>query len=276
MKMTTLITRLLPFAIAACLWPVPAAHAQGWQVSPVRHELTIPPGQSQTFAIRVEREAGNAAEPVRFTATPRDWDLTRAGESVEANAGTLPESATGWMSFTPAVFNLKAGEYAWIRVTISVPKEAAAGVYRAGLFFEEHSAVPQSDAATRRMVLRYRLSTLIYVIVPRVEKSLEVHDLLATDSAAEGLRFTAVLENTGTVHLRPQHWIEVFDPHGKQLLKLEPVPTMVVLPKRQLAVAIQVPKEKLPASSSYTVKYFVDGDRELPLKATTVSLIPQP
>ncbi len=266
-------------ASAVLLWGAlvaSSALAQGWQVSPARHEITLGPGQSQTFAIRVEREAGDSKEAVRFTATPRDWDLTRGGETVEAAAGTLAESATNWITFTPAVFPLKAGEYAWIRVTVSVPKETAAGVYRGALFFEEHSAVPQASETTRRMVLRYRLSTLIYVIVPKVEKKLDVHNLQVTGSAEEGLNFTAVLENSGSVHLRPQHWIEVTDSAGKVLVKFDPAPTMVVLPRHQLEVALRVPKERMQPASSYTVKYFVDAGRDLPLKATTVSLVSQP
>lgn len=261
--------------IGLCLLTPVAAMAQGWQVSPARQEVTMRPGDSQTFAIRVERSTGGSGA-VRFTSTPRDWDLSRAGETVEAAAGSLPASASGWMTFTPAVFELKQEEYAWVRVTISVPKDAVPGVFRTALFFEEHSVVPQAAEGTRRMVLRYRLSTLIYVVVPKIEKRLEVHSVVVSGSPEEGLSLQAVLENSGTIHLRPQHWVEVADENGKVLVKLDPQPTMPVLPQHQLEVAIRIPKDSLPRAASYTVRYFVDADKELPIKATSVNLVKQP
>lgn len=252
------------------------AQAQGWQVSPARQELVVLPGEAKTFAIRVERDASSVKVPVRFTATPRDWDLSRTGETLEASAGTTPESANNWMTFTPAAFNLDPGAFTWVRVTLAVPKETAAGVYRAALFFEEHSAVPQAAEGTRRMVLRYRLSTLIYVIVPKVQKSLEVRDVALSGSAEQGLTLKAVLENSGTTHVRPQHWVEVSDAEGKVLAKLDPKPTMPVLARHQLEVSLVVPKDLLKASASYNVRYFVDADKELPIKATSVALVAQP
>lgn len=265
---------MMTLALAAFL--APALSAQGWQVSPARQEITIGPGQSRTFAIRVERESVGGIGEVRFTATPRDWDLSRSGEVQEAAAATTPNSANGWMTFTPAVFNLQADGYALVRVTLSVPAETAPGVYRAALFFEEHSIVPPASQDTRRMVLRYRLSTLMYIIVPKIEKKLDVQDVLVSGSGAEGLTLTAVLNNTGTVHLRPKHWVEIADASGNVFAKLEPRPTMPVLPSHQLEVSVQVPKDLLRPSPSYTVRYFVDADRELPLKASSVNVISQP
>jgi hypothetical protein len=251
------------------------ALAQGWQVSPARQEIMILPGETKTFAVRVERDPSNAKEPVRFTATPRDWDLSRAGEVLEGAVNSLPDSAGGWMTFTPAVFNLEQGAFAWVRVSFSVPKETAPGVYRAALFFEEHSAVPQPAEGMRRMVLRYRLSSLIYVVVPKVQKMLEVKDVTVTGSADAGLTLRAVFDNQGTMYVRPQHWAEISDADGKLLLKLEAKPTMPVLPRHQLEVSLEIPKGSLPAASTYNIRYFVDADKELPIKATSVSLVAQ-
>lgn len=265
---------ILLMSMAALLAPATVL-PQGWQVSPARHEVLVRPGESQTFAIRVERDPSPMKGPVRFTGTPRDWDLNRAGETMEAAANTMPDSANAWMTFTPAVFDLQAQAYNWVRVTISVPRETTPGVYRAALFFEEHSAVPQAAEGMRRMVLRYRLSSLIYVVVPKVEKKLEVQNVEVSGSADEGLTLKAVLDNVGTMHLRPQHWVEVSDSTGKVLFKLEPKSTMPVLGKHQLEVSLVIPKGQLPPSTSYSVRYFVDADKELPIKATSVALVAQ-
>jgi hypothetical protein len=251
-------------------------HAQGWQVSPARQEVTIAAGQSLTFAIRVEREASGTSLPVRFTATPRDWDLNRTGETIEAAAGTKPFSANSWMTFTPAVFEVQPASHAWVRVTVSVPPGTTGGVYRAALFFEEHSVVPDAAAGMRRMVLRYRLSTLIYVVVPAVSKKVEVKDVAVQGTLTEGLRLTAVLDNTGTMHLRPQHWVEITGVDGAVLFKSEPQPTMALLPGHQLEVALAIPAEKLAPTASFNVRYFVDADKELAVHATAVNVVSKP
>jgi hypothetical protein len=254
-----------------------ASSAQGWLVSPSRQELNLHPGDSRTFAVRVERESGKGpAEAVRFTATPSDWDISRSGDVELGNAGSLPHSANAWMTYTPATFPLNADGYNHVRVTISVPRGTAPGVYRAGLFFEEHSAVPEAASGTRRMVLRYRLSTLIYVVVGGTHKAIEVEDVAVSGSREEGLALTAVLDNTGTMHLRPEHWMEITDGEGKVLFKSERLPTMVLLPQHQLDVRLSVPRDKLPAASGYNVRYIVDADKELPLKASTVSVVSKP
>ncbi len=254
-----------------------ASFAQGWLVSPSRQELSINPGESRTFAVRVERESGKGpAEAVRFTATPSDWDISRAGEVELGNAGSLPNSANAWMTFTPATFPLNAEGFHNVRVTVSVPRGTAPGVYRAGLFFEEHSAVPGATAGSRRMVLRYRLSTLIYVVVGGTHKAIDVQDVAVSSLPQGGLAVTAVLDNPGSRHLRPEHWLEITDADGKVLVKTDRIPTMVLLPGRQLDTRLTVPREKLPAASSYNVRYVVDADKELPLKAATVSVVSKP
>lgn len=248
--------------------------AQGWLVAPARQELLVSRGESRTFVVRLEREAvrGVPREPVRFTVAPGDWDISRSGEVILAPAQSLPASANAWMMFSPAECTLPPGGSQQVRVTISVPREMPPGVYRAGLFFEEHSTLPPQQGVPRRVVIRYRMSTLIYVVVPPLEKKITVRDVEVKGSAEAGLVIRAVLENRGTVHLRPQHWAEVRDGEGKLLVRTDPLPTMVVLPGRELEVELPLPRD-LPRAPSYQIRYLVDAGRDLPLQSTTVSMV---
>lgn len=256
------------------LLAVQMSWAQGWLATPARHEMLVPPGKSSTFVVRLEREAirGVAPEPVRFTVAPGDWDISRSGEVILAPPQSLPESANAWMIFSPAEFTLPPGGVQQVRVTISVPQEMPPGVYRAGLFFEEHSPLPPQQGVPRRVVIRYRMSTLIYVMVPPLQKKIAVHDVEVKGSTEGGLSVRAVLQNLGTVHLRPQHWVELRDGEGKLLLRTDSLPTMVVLPGRELEVELHLPKE-LPRVSSYQIRYLVDAGRDLPLQSTTLSVV---
>ncbi len=247
--------------------------AQGWVVSPSREELVVRPGETKTIVVRVERDAapGEQAVPVRFTATPGDWDISRQGEVMLLPSESTPESANGWINFTPASFTLNPGAVASVRVSVTVPKETAAGLYRGGLFFEEHSVVPPAAAGAKRMVLRYRLSSLLYVQVPTLTRQFEIRSVEVKGDAEKGWLVFAVLENKGTQHLRPQHWVEVKDAAGAVVFKTEPKPTMPLLPAHQLEVALAFPKGFSP-SPGLQVRYLVDAGKDLPLQATTLTL----
>jgi len=250
-----------------------AAGAQGWLVAPARQELTLRPGESETFVVRLEREqAKTSAGPVRFSVSPSDWDVTREGEVVLAPPQSSLESANGWVLFSPASFVLPAGGMQQIRVTVTVPLEMLPGVYRAGLFFEEQSTIPPQAEQTKRVVFRYRLSTLIYVMVPPLDKKVAVRDVEAKENSNGTVTIRALLANSGTMHLRPQQWVEVRDERGDTLLKTEPKPTMVLLPGHELVVELPLP-QPLPRRVSYQIRYLVDAAPGLPLQSTILTLV---
>jgi len=189
---------------------------------------------------------------------------------VLAAPSSLPDSACGWTTFSPTDFTLEPGATGQVRVSVSVPAEVPAGEYRLGLFFEEHSVVPPQVGTTRRLVLRYRLSTLVYVMVPRLERKLLVREVEATDVSGT-LSLHAVLENAGSMHLRPETWVEVLDAEGRLLLRTEPHPTMVLLPGRSLDVETDL-TEPPPPARPVRIRYLVDVGRDLPLQATSLSI----
>lgn len=230
------------------------------------------PGKTSTFVVRVQRDDvhGTPGEAVRFTVAPGDWDINQAGQVQLLPPGTLTDSACAWATFSPAEFSLAPGGMGPVRVSVSAPPDVAPGLYRLGLFFEEHSAVPPVNEATRRLVFRYRLSTMIYVVVPPVEKriSLKLVELRESGGRAS---VRALLENPGTVFLRPEHWIEIRDAEGRLVQRTERTPTMPLLPGHELDVELALP-EGLARSGPLAVRYLVDAGAELPLQAATLSL----
>jgi len=268
----------VPFVVMSLLAPCgPVAVAQGWQVSPARQEIRIAPGESRTFPVRIERDAQPDApdEAIRFTIAPGDWDIGRSGEMLLYPPQTMADSACDWATFSPTGFSLEPGAAADVRVTISVPPGTTPGLRRLGLFFEEHSPVPPAGPQSRRLVIRYRLSTLIYVVVPEPERGFELGGVRVERAPAGDVVVRAVLRNPGTLHLRPTHWIEVRDGTGKTLLRTEATPTMVLLPGRELEVSLRAPSGDGTAGPAQ-IRYVVDPGDDLALQAATAPLDPPP
>ena len=253
------------------------AAAQGWQVSPARQEIRVAPGESRTFPVRIEREAQPEApgETIRFTIAPGDWDIGRRGEMLLYPPQTTADSACDWATFSPTGFTLAPGAAADVRVTISVPPGTTPGLRRLGLFFEEHSPVPPAGPESRRLVIRYRLSTLVYVVVPEPDKQFALGSVSVERAAAGDVLVHAVLRNPGALHLRPTHWVEVRDGAGKTLLRTEATPTMVLLPGRELEVDLRAPSGDR-SEGPVQIRYVVDPGENLALQAATAQLDPPP
>lgn len=266
---------LLSAALLAC-W-APGAAAQGWQVSPARQEIRVAPGESRTFPVRVERDAlpGAPDQAVRFTIAPGDWDIGRQGEMLLYPPQTTADSACDWATFSPTGFTLLPGAAADVRVTVSVPPGTPPGLRRLGLFFEEHSPVPPAGPQTRRLVMRYRLSTLVYVVVPEPERQFALGEVDVARAERGEVVVHAVLRNPGALHLRPTHWVEVRDAAGRTMLRTEATPTMVLLPGRELEVELRAPAGDRPAEP-VQIRYVVDPGDNLALQAATARLDPPP
>jgi hypothetical protein len=268
----------VPFVVLALAAPwAPGAIAQGWQVSPARQEIRVTPGESRTFPVRVEREARPDApdEAVRFTIAPGDWDIGRDGGVLLYPPQTMADSACDWATFSPTEFTLEPGAAADARVTIGVPEGTKPGLYRLGLFFEEHSPVPPAGPDTRRLVIRYRLSTLVYVVVPEPERQFALGAVNVERAGTGDVVVHAVLRNPGALHLRPTHWVEVRDADGRTLLRTEAEPTMVLLPGRELEVTLRAPAGE-PSAAPVQIRYVVDPGDDLALQAATARLDPPP
>lgn len=262
---------------AARAEPAPPVSTQGWEVSPTRQELQVGPGETRTFAVKVERDPAPATDqtPVRFTLSPGDWDISRTGEVQLSPHQTLADSACAWATFSPTEFSLPPGAAARVRISVSVPQKTPPGLYRLGVFFEEHSVVPPQRTGSRRLVMRYRLSTLVYVIVPELTRAFALGDVKMERAPGGEIVIHALLRNPGTAHLRPAHWIEVRDAQGQSIAATNPAPTMVLLPGRDLEVSLTLPASAV-RGAALAVRYVVDAGEGLPIQAATVQLAGPP
>lgn len=190
----------------------------GFRVSPVREELTIQPGQSQTVEITVENvtSAPIVAHPVINNFEPSDKE---DGEPRLLLDGDSPGSGNDFRSLVSNIPNipLKAGERKNVPVTINVPGNAAGGGYYGAIRFS-----PSEIDDELQVSLTASVGVIFLIKVPgNITERLELQSLSAGRDERSGSLFfnspdkTVIrLKNTGTIHLQPFGRIQVKDWRG--------------------------------------------------------------
>lgn len=212
--------------VAVCLMVLISVfpHAQaatsggnGLQVSPVRTDLTINPGQTQTTTVNVRNVTASSAQLQAiindFTASPDEsgdpaiiLDPTKYASSHSLKRFVLPISN----------FSLAAGETKPVAVTIQVPKNAAAGGYFGVVRFAPASS---TLGPNQNVNLSGSVGSLILVKVPGdIKEQLTIASFDARHKDSASSFFTSNKNLTATVRFRNSGNIQE-EPFGKILLK---------------------------------------------------------
>src|SRR5438309_5523939 len=124
----------------------------GISLAPARIEMEMRPGTEATVVVDLDyHAAGENTQPVRIVATLNDWTLNRNGEVEFQKANTLPNSASGWLIYSPAETTVTPGNVHSIRVTISVPKDATPGDHLSALIVEQRADTIKLRSEERRV-----------------------------------------------------------------------------------------------------------------------------
>jgi methionine-rich copper-binding protein CopC len=234
------------------------AWAQGNSIAlaPARVELEMQPGTEITFVVNLDyRTANNDANPARIVASLNDWTITKDGQVEFYKAGTQSDSASSWIIYSPAETTVAPGATHSIRVTVSVPADAAPGDHLAALIIEERPDNIKFAQNTRQMIVRYRMASMFYIKVGRLEKRGTLENLQAKASA-KGILITPTLKNEGNSVIRPFASIKIFDSKGEAVAEITEIEPLPVLGKSAVSQIMLIEKQLPPGT--YTVKYKVD------------------
>lgn len=238
--------------------------AQGDSIAlaPARVELEMQPGAETTFVVNLDyRSANNDAKPARIVASINDWSITKEGQVEFYKAGTKSDSASSWIVYSPAETTVAPGAIHSIRVTISVPADAAPGDHLAALIVEERPDNIKFMQNSRRMVVRYRMASMFYIKVGRLERRGTLENLEAQNSP-KGVLVTPTLKNDGNSVIRPTASIKIFNASGDSVAEIAEIEPLPVLGKSFISQTMLIEKQLPPGT--YTVKYkidFHDGNR---------------
>jgi hypothetical protein len=157
----------------------------GLKISPVRTDLTINPGESQSVTVYVQNVTSAEAT---FQALVNDF-VAGNGETGEPalildnNKYAPSHSLKRFISPVPNIV-IAAGETKQIKVTITVPKEAAGGGYFGAVRFAPSSP---NSGANQNVTLSASVGSLILVRVPGdIKDNLSISSFDVRKSATEG------------------------------------------------------------------------------------------
>lgn len=261
MKINQLFFLFVFFLFAASAF----AQGDGIALAPARVELEMQPGAETTFVVNLDYRstAGGAAKPARIVASLNDWGITRDGLVEFYKAGTQPNSASSWIVYSPAETTVTPGNVHSIRVTISVPPEAAPGDHLAALIVEERPDSIKLNQNARQVVVHYRMASVFYIKVGKLSRRGSLENLQA-EVSPNGVVVTPTLKNEGNSVLRPTASLKIFDADGKPAAELAEIDPLPVLGNSVISQATLLEKQLPPGI--YTVKYkvdFQDGSRAI-------------
>ncbi|ADR37184.1 fimbrial biogenesis chaperone [Oceanithermus profundus] len=211
--------------LAACI-ASPAWAQTAVAIDPPAAIFTARPGEEKTASILI---ANPGAEPTRVRVSLGDWMYQPDGQPVYLDPGSLPESASSWITFSPAEFMLAGREKKIVRYTIKVPEDAAAGTHWSVLFLqgEDPNAQPGANIAT----FKIRVAHTIYVNVPPIEWDGQILGIAAVppDEPDQPIAIAIQYANTGNGAYAVTGRLEVRDAGGNVVGEAE-IDRTVVLP----------------------------------------------
>src|SRR5205807_10566959 len=142
------------------------------------------------------------SQPVRIVDSMNERTLNRNGEVEFQKANTLPNTASGWLIYSPAETTVTPGNVHSIRVTISVPKDATPGDHLSALVVEQRPDTIKLIQNRRQMVVRYRMAAVFYIKVGQLTRRGSLENLHA-EASADSVRLIPTLKNQGNSAIRP-------------------------------------------------------------------------
>ncbi len=272
MKMKTALRKSYAALLCALLLMACAVAAQaqgsgadGISLAPARMELEMMPGSETTFVVNLNYRAASAqAAPSRLVASLNDWSITPEGRLEFFRAGTQANSASRWIIYSPGEMSVQPGANHAIRVTVSVPRDAAPGDHLSALIVEPRPDNLRAQDNRRQVQVRYRMAAMLYIKVAQLTRRGALQNLRAAAGADGIIIVTPTLRNTGNSALRPTYAVKIVDAAGRSVAEIAEGESMPLLGGAELRQPLRL-EQSLPPGA-YTVRYtvdFQDGSRAI-------------
>jgi hypothetical protein len=227
----------------------------GLGLNPARLEVEIHPGGEKTAAFRVESPASDIPVQGRLMLSLTDWNIDGQANVSYLDPGSLPDSASPWIIFSPSALNIRSGETHLVRVTVRVPETAGPGVYRSGIFIQERPPAAPPNPGEHLLFFRFRYVFTLYVVVPPVAGTGELVDVrLVMERGGPAILYE--MRNLGSRHIRPRVAWSLLDENQKEITSARNRETTVLLPHASLNM--RFPLAGQPAPGEYQLEALVD------------------
>jgi P pilus assembly chaperone PapD len=222
-------------------------------VSPIRVQVRVEPGDEYTNAVRV---LNSGKEPVRLRAYVEDWYLDERGTPIFRPAGTLERTASIWVDAAPADFLLEPGQAKFVRYTIKVPGNAREIGYHGSLLLET-LPLDRAERKAMQMFVQGRIACMLYVTVGDPPKSAEIKSLAVVRRKDKPF-LRVLVENTGEDFIRLAGDVKVVS-GGEEVGERVPLPDVPVLPRARRYVELELMPGQILAHSLAQVRIELAG-----------------
>lgn len=210
--------------------------ALGINVSPAKLELSMPAGS--TYNIPVTVQNGSSA-PTHILSSLVDFGLNQRGDYQFGKVGDKPYSLMRWASINPKEFDLNAGNFQQVRVSLAIPKEALSGEYSGIVFFATRPTRQQHGVA-----FSVRIATTVYVTIPGTVKIGGAIAKMSASGDNNAENYRVLFRNTGNAHVYVGGNLEVRK--DGQLVERIPLPANQLVERGEDRL-IEVSGKALPA-----------------------------
>jgi hypothetical protein len=261
--------------LGAVVLAVLPARAQSVEVSPLRVELAMNPGDTHTQAVTLTNQG---SEPIRIRARTQDWFLTKDGTpqfDAPLPDAEQPFGSAAWLRLAPPEQIVQPGQQGIVRFTTAVPAGVAAGGYRGAILFEFGAAAGDPAAQRRAVQFRSRIATLVYMEVGRTPIQVDLIDLASRRRPDQPPAIVAVLKNSGQGNVRTKGTVQVRDAGGG-LVRTLTIPNVPLLPmtEREVLVSTASGEEPPLTAGEYRIEVRLDvGMPEVIVGETTLKVV---
>lgn len=223
--LAAIVASLLFVGVLGGVAAAQANQGNGFRISPVRSELTIEKGTSQTLTVTVENPTAGpiVAKGVinNFIASDKDDGEPRL--ILDDNATQPANNFKRLVANIPNT-TLNPREKKDIAIRINVPKDANSGGYYGAIRF-----VPANESDDGNVALTASVGTIVLVKVPgNLTEKVTLEDLGATQNGkfksfltSGDVTVSMKLKNTGNIHVQPFGKVQVKDMFGKLVKEYE-------------------------------------------------------
>jgi P pilus assembly chaperone PapD len=205
------------------------AQTAGLGLDPGRMEITMKPGQEKTIGFTIDSPFSDLPVRGRLLLSLTDWNVNEDTSVVYADAGSMQNSASSWVVFSPAAVTISSGQKQLVRVTVRVPAQTAPGAYRTAIFVQERPPASQPQNGEQLVYIRFRYVFFLYVIIPPVSIQPEVTDLRLV-AGGDGLRLVCGMTNHGSRHVRPLVSMSIRNSRKEEIKVVRNYEATVLLP----------------------------------------------